>query len=164
LKRKAEILFSLMMVCVFAYVVYAARGWRIYAKLLPWVVGIPLLVMALSQLALDIRKREAEAEPLSPGGIGDGLPADVVRKRTLTVVGYLVGLFFSIWLLGFSLSIPLFVFLYLKLESGEGWWFSLLLSTLTWGFIIGLFEWLLDQPFPSGLLMEWLMNLISPSL
>jgi hypothetical protein len=159
LKRKAEILFSLMMVLVFAVVLYQASGWRIYAKLLPWVIGFPMLAMALVQLTLDLRKGASEPEPTSPGGMVDEIPSDLARKRTLIVVGYLLGLFVAIWLLGFSISIPLFIFLYLKLESDESWWLSILLGALAWGCIIGLFEGVLDQPFPSGLLVQWLMGL-----
>ena len=159
MKRKAEIAFSLMMVFVFAVVLYQARGWRIYAKLLPFVIGLPMLAMALTQLVLDIRKREAASDDSPAGGIADGIPVELVRRRALTIVGYLLGLFLSVWLLGFYLSIPLFTFLYLKLESGESWWLSILLTVLAWVFIIGLFEWLLEQPFPQGLVISWLMDL-----
>ncbi len=159
MKRKAEIAFSLMMVLVFSVVLYQARGWRIYAKLLPFVIGFPMLAMALAQLVLDLRKKGAQSGDTFGGAIAGDIPEPVVRKRTLTIVGYLLGLFLSVWLLGFSISIPLFTFLYLKLESGESWWLSILLTVLAWVFIIGLFEWLLEQPFPQGLLTGWVVDL-----
>ena len=159
MKRKAEIAFSLMMVFVFAVVLYEARGWRIYAKLLPFAIGLPMLAMALAQLVLDLRKKGAQSDDTFGGGIAGDMPEPVVRKRTLTIVGYLLGLFLSVWLLVFSISIPLFTFLYLKLESGESWWLSILLTVVAWVCIIGLFEWLLEQPFPQGLVISWLMDL-----
>jgi hypothetical protein len=156
LKRKAEIAFSFLMVLVFAFAVYEARGWRIYARLLPWVLGFPMLALALAQLALDIRKRRLK----SGGGASEveatEIPAPVFRRRTLSIMAWLLGLFLAIWLLGFMVSIPLFTFLYLKIESGESWWFAILLSAVTWGFMFGLFQWALNLPFPPGLLMEYL--------
>lgn len=159
MKRKAEIAFSLMMVFIFAFVVYEARGWRIYAKLLPFAVGLPMLAMALTQLILDIRRRGARTDDTSDGEIAGNVPSPIVRKRTINILLYLLGLFFAVWLLGFSITIPLFIFLYLKMESGEKWWLSILFSAIAWVFIIGLFDWLLEQPFPSGLLTSWLMDL-----
>ena len=38
----------------------------------------------------------------------------VVRKRTLDVIGWTVGFFVAIWLLGFSIAVPLMILLYLK--------------------------------------------------
>jgi hypothetical protein len=115
-----------------------------------------MLALALAQLALDIRKRRLK----SGGGASEveatEIPASVFRRRTLSIMAWLLGLFLAIWLLGFMVSIPLFTFLYLKIESGESWWFAILLSAVTWGFMFGLFQWALNLPFPPGLLMEYL--------
>ena len=159
MKRKAEIAFSLMMVLVFAFAVYEARGWRIYARLLPWVLGFPMLALALAQLALDIRKRRLKSGDRAGEEAGAEIPAPVVRQRTLSIMAWLIGLFLAIWLLGFMPSILLFTFLYLKIESGEGWWFAILLSAATWGFMFGLFQWALSLPFPPGLLVDWISSL-----
>jgi hypothetical protein len=39
MKQKAEIVFSALLVFIFAFAVHEARGWQLHARLLPWVVG-----------------------------------------------------------------------------------------------------------------------------
>ena len=46
--RGEKIAFSLMLVFVFGFAVYEARGWQLYARLLPWVLGFPMLALALT--------------------------------------------------------------------------------------------------------------------
>ncbi|MBI1997640.1 MAG: hypothetical protein HYS66_14385 [Deltaproteobacteria bacterium] len=63
---------------------------------------------------------------------------------------------FSIWLLGFSITIPLMVFTYLKIQSNEKWLLSLSLTAIAWGFFHMLFVRLLTLPFPEGKIITWL--------
>ncbi len=158
MKRKAEIAFCLMMVILFALAMYQARKWPFYARLLPLALGFPMLGLALTQLAVDIRKRRRPAVTATEEAVAE-IPQVVVRRRTLSIIGWLLGLFFAIWLFGFMPSILLFTFLYLKIESDEGWLFAILLSAATLGFTFGLFQWALSLPFPPGLVVEWISGL-----
>jgi hypothetical protein len=63
----------------------------------------------------------------------------------------------AIVLLGFSISVPLFVFLYLKLQGKESWILSVVLAAVAWVFVYGLFDQLLHLPFPQG----WLLALFA---
>jgi hypothetical protein len=65
-----------------------------------------------------------------------------------------VGFFISIWLLGFSYSIPVSMILYLKLAGKEKWPMTIIITFFTWLFIYGLFERVLSIPFPDGLLVS----------
>jgi hypothetical protein len=58
-----------------------------------------------------------------------------------------------VWLLGFSLSIALITFLYLKLDARENWVVSAVLTSAAWIFFYGLFDYFLRIPFPPGLLL-----------
>lgn len=152
MRKKAEILFSLGMLAIFAFALFEARNWPLYARLLPWTIGFPMIAMCLVQLVLDLRRqqpRTAEAREVE-------IPASVIRQRTLTILAWIVGFSLAIWLLGFPLAVPLFTFFYWKIESGESWWYALLLSLLAWGILVGLFAWALNIPFPEGQLFIWL--------
>ena len=46
---------------------------------------------------------------------------EVERQRTLSILGWTVGFFLAIWLLGFSYAVPLTIFLYLKFVGNEKW-------------------------------------------
>jgi len=58
------------------------------------------------------------------------------------------GFFLLILFLGFTISVPLFTFLYLKLHGKEGWGMSIGLSASALACFYGLFVWLLSTPFP----------------
>ncbi|HEU4343129.1 MAG TPA: hypothetical protein VFU31_16370, partial [Candidatus Binatia bacterium] len=67
-----------------------------------------------------------------------------------------LGFFLGIWLLGFTVTIPLMVFSYLKIQSNESWGVSLMLTALAWLVFYFLFVRLLTLPFPEGLIFTWL--------
>jgi hypothetical protein len=156
MKRKLEIAFSALLVLIFAYALFESRNWRFHARLLPWVVGVPMLFLACGQLLVAIRSKAAINDEVESSDVADEIPLPLARKRALSIALWLFGLFVAIWLVGFSISIPLFTLLYLKLESQERWWLAILLSALTWLFLFSLFEWTLNVPFPKGELLEWL--------
>ncbi len=159
MKRKVEIAFSSAMVLVFAYALFESRNWKFHARLLPWVVGVPMLFLAFTQLFAAIWGKAAVNDEATTTDGADEIPLSLIHRRTTGIALWLTGLFVAIWLLGFSLSIPLFTLAYLKVESKEAWWFAILLSALCWLFLFGLFEWTLNVPFPKGVLLE----LLNPS-
>jgi len=59
----------------------------------------------------------------------------------------------AIWLLGFSYAVPLTIFLYLKLAGRENWTTTIAVTFFSWLFYWGLFEKMLNVPFPQGLLI-----------
>jgi hypothetical protein len=62
----------------------------------------------------------------------------------------------GVWLLGFPISIVLMMFSYLKFQSGESWFTSLLLTVIAFIFFWALFVKLLTLPFPDGRIFVWL--------
>jgi len=61
----------------------------------------------------------------------------------------------SVWLLGFTITIPLMVFAYLR-SYKERWVLSVTLTILAWVFFYMLFVRLLNLPFPDGVIFTWL--------
>jgi hypothetical protein len=51
--------------------------------------------------------------------------------------------------------VPLFIFLYLKLEGREGWLMSVAVTFFSWLFFYALFERMLNVPFPDPLLLSF---------
>lgn len=150
--NRAKIGFSALMVLVFAFAVFEARTWQIEARLFPWVIGFPLLALALIQLALDIWKpRGNTSEDASVE-----VPAWIVGRRTVPIIAWIMGFVLAIWLLGLSISVPVFTFLYLKLQAQERWWLAVLFALVAWGVLFGLFDRALHLPFPEGRLLRWL--------
>ena len=72
------------------------------------------------------------------------------------VAAWMLAFFAAIALLGFMVAVPLFLFLYLKLQGGEGWAMSIGLTAGVFAAFYGLFDALLHLPFPAGWLLAWL--------
>jgi hypothetical protein len=77
----------------------------------------------------------------------------VARRRTISIILWTVGFFIAIWLLGFSYAVPLTIFLYLKIAGRESWITTIAVTFFSWLFYWGLFEKMLNVPFPEGLLI-----------
>jgi len=141
---------TVLIVLGFAWGVWQASDWGFRARLFPWAIGIPGLVLALAQLEIDV------SEFLKQRGraaVADGPTASVVWS-TASIVGWMLGFFASIWLLGFSITVPLCTFLYLKVGAGEKWLISVLLTLAGWAGFYAVFEYSLQLPFPAGTLVE----------
>jgi len=150
-------LFSLMVVALFGWALLEAKDWSMRTGLFPRAVGIAGLTFALAQLYLTLRIIFKEGTE-DPGEVVVDTDAALVRRRTISITGWILGFFAAIWLLGFSIAVPLVTLLYLKLGAGEKWPITVVLTMLAWGSFYGLFDYTLHVPFPEGLLREWLVG------
>jgi Tripartite tricarboxylate transporter TctB family len=143
-------LFTLIIATTIAVALFQSRNFGFRAGLFPWVIGIPTLLLALVQLTKDVtlHKKERASDH-------EAIPPAVARRRTLSIIGWTLGCFLAIWLLGFSYAVPLFIFLYLKLEGREGWLMSVAVTFFSWLFFYALFERMLNVPFPDPLLLSF---------
>ena len=161
MKLKPQLLFDLAVIVFFAYFVFEARDWRPQARLYPWVVGIPMLVLAVFHLVWELKgagNQPATQPSAAPVDFSftRGIEPALARRRTLLIFSWILGFFAGIWLLGFKIAVPAFVFLYLKFQSREGWGLSLGLTAAAWLVFWGLFIKLLGLPFPEGAIISWL--------
>lgn len=149
--KNAAIGLSVIVMLVSGYAVFAATAWPWKAALFPLVIGIPLFCLAATELLWAIFGSAPQSAPNEVELSTD--PA--ARARVLRVAGWMLGFFAAIALLGFPIAVPLFVFLYLKLQGGEGWVMSITLTAAVAGVFYGLFDALLHLPFPAGWLLSW---------
>lgn len=148
----ADLVFSIGVVLLFAWAVWEARDWWFRTRLFPWAIAIPGLLLAISQVFMEIRHAAKTAgTDLQQAAAAPGMAA----RRTTAIVSWMLAIFFAIWLLGFAVAVPLSAFLYLKFN-GERWPTSTALTVLAWIAFYGLFEYALHVPFPRGLLLDWL--------
>ena len=165
-----RMIFTLGVMVVAAYAVYASRDWSLGTGLFPWFVGIPVLVLAVIQMILDSYQsfRRSEAGPIETGDLQVDMSMGMgeVARKALGFFGWLLGLFFGIIILGFFISIPLFTLLYLKYQAKEGWLLSSGLTLGTFVFFVGLFHKILHVHWPKPLLPlpETLLKTVLPWL
>lgn len=161
MKVKPQLLFALAVFAFFALFVFEAREWRLQARLYPWVIGFAMLGLSLAHIVRELKGGGDKA-----AGARDAAPVDIqftqevdpalARRRALDIFAWIFGFFGGIWAFGFTLAIPVFVFVYLKVRSGEGWLFAAALAGIAWLAFWGLFERLLSLPFPEGALFALL--------
>lgn len=159
MKIRPPAIFSFCALIFFCVFVYLAQDWRMQARLYPWTIGVPMLILAIVQVILDLKgvkaKQSSDATPMDYqfSQVTDPI---IARKRTITMFSWLVGFIFGIWLLGFPIAIALMMFTYLKFQGREPWVLSITLTVIAWVFFWILFVRLLNLPFPEGLLITWL--------
>ena len=151
---KASLGLALGIMLVSGYGVIAAWAWPWKAALFPLVIGIPVFCLAAAE-SLWVLFGSTERGETKDFQLSDHLPPRETLRRTGVACGWILGFFAAIVLLGFPLAVPLFVFLYLRLQGREGWLLSALFTAAMWGFFYGLFDRLLHLPFPDGWLVTW---------
>jgi hypothetical protein len=159
LKIRPQAIFSFVALIFFIVFVYQAQEWRLQARLYPYAIGIPMIILAIAQVILDLKG-------FRPKKTSDGAPVDfqfstnvepaLARRRTINIFVWILGFFVGIVFLGFTITIPLLVFSYLKFQGREGWLISIVLTVCAWLMFYGLFVRLLVLPFPEGLIFTWL--------
>jgi hypothetical protein len=147
--NKASLALSAAIMACSGFAVYAASSWPWKAALFPIAIGIPVFCLAAAEVVWSL-VGSADTERAMDFSMSDDVPAPIATRRTALTVGWMVGFFAAIALIGFPYAVPLFVFLYLRLQGREGWIFSVLFSAAVWLFFHLVFDRLLHLPFPAG--------------
>jgi putative tricarboxylic transport membrane protein len=149
-----RVLFTVCVIILLALALWQSRNFGFRAGLFPWVIGTPTLVLTLFQLAKDLTGRRKVSAPHFEAGAAFEVAPEVANRRTWAIIGWIVGFFIAIWLLGFSIAVPLTLVLYLKLAGDEKWPTIAMVTLSTWLFFYLLFERTLKVPFPDGLVFS----------
>ncbi len=152
--NKASLALGLGIMIISAWAVVSAMHWPWKAALFPLVLGIPVFCMAAAEVLWTLFGSTTRGEVMD-FQLSSHLPDKVTRSRMLVAIGWMLGLFVAVVLLGFPIAVPLFVFLYVKLQGREGWRLSLVFTLVVWGIFYGLFDRLLHLPFPAGWIQTW---------
>jgi len=152
---RASLGLALGVMAVSGYALIAAWFWPWKAALFPLVIGIPVFVLAAAEAAWVLLGRTERAE-VQDFQLTRDVPEREVVRRSAMAAAWIVGFFAAIVLFGFAVAVPLFVFLYLRLQANEGWIFSAVFTAAVWAFFYGLFDRLLHLPFPAGWALTWI--------
>ena len=155
--RKGNFVFCIFLIAIAAYAIFAATGWSFKTKLFPLAVGIPLLTLLVIQLLLMIGGKEQTGESAAMDiDFSIEVPPEVARRRVFGIFGWIVGFIVLVYLLGFPLTVPLFIFLYLKFQSNIAWLTTVAITVVTWGCFYLLFQSLVHIQFEAGAIQSWL--------
>lgn len=159
---------TFLILAVFFVAIYTAGQWQYQARLFPWSIGIPAVLLCVVQLGLDLFRFGDSADGDDLASIMDlpvdrGVPVSVVVRRAANTFGWIGGFFFVIWLVGFIITVPLFVFLNLTIQAREKLSVSLIYTGAMLIFLLGLFHYILHIPWPAGVIagpQDFILGLI----
>ena len=147
--NKASVALGVAIMICSGWAIFAAASWPWKAALFPIAIGIPVFCLAAAEVAWALFGSDATEKAMDFEFSGN-VPAQIVLRRTVQTAAWMLGLFGAIAALSFPIAVPLFVFLYVKLQGRESWLFTIIFSTAVWGFFYVVFDRLLHLPFPAG--------------
>ena len=155
MKQKGHLYFSLFLLVVSGYAIYAASGWSFKTGFFPLAIAVPLLGLVLLHMYLEAwGPAEVSKGPAVEADFSGDVPDAVARRRVITIFAWIAGFILSVYLIGFPLTVPLFIVSYLRLESRVSWSFSLALTALTWIFFYFMFQRLVHIQFEAGVIQS----------
>jgi hypothetical protein len=179
-RKRVDILFSLVLLAIIVWMIWEAQQWDARARLFPVAIGIPAAVIALVQVVFALRSLRAplaaaaDTAPQDVSGsdvviaeavehaFGQGstmaqeenLAPAIVRRRTLEMVGWILGITASIVLLGFELGAGLMSLVFLRMRGHESWRVALCIALATYLFFYVIFDRALNIPLPNGAIAD----------
>ena len=157
MRLKGSVIFNIFLVLVFAVVIIVDLGYSYKARLSPLVVGIPGLIVSLISLVSELRKglgkKDSLAEDQAAAAATEVKQAGNIGKEIIAFA-WLTGLFLLIYVVGFMVAIPVYLFLYLKVKSSETLVLSILYSLISWGVLYGFFGVILHIPLYPGIIVD----------
>ena len=152
---------SLGTMVIAAWAVIKALSWPLTTALFPVVIGIPVFILAVSELFSSLSKGEKKTSELSsksarsPKKESEQIPVNRDSLAFLLILSF----FLLILLVGFPIAVPLFVFLYMKIYGREKWGLSAGLAAAAWGGFYGLFVLVSNIHFDEGWVQQGLRAL-----
>ncbi len=108
------------------------NNWPLTAARLPFLASIAgIIVVTLYALVHMIQAPStSERKIMDIGRTKTSDDRSTVLRRTFKALGSTVGFVFSIWLVGFQITVPIYIFLYLWIFGQTRWWQALIGSLL----------------------------------
>ena len=156
--ERGNILLSFALIVIAIVAISLSWKWSIRAAIFPVVISIPIFIMALAELIRNLfekKKKSNQGASLDIQG-AENMDSGLVNKEDLLTFCWIAGFFLLIFFLGFTIAIPILIFLYLKYHGDETWGIVLIFTGLSWLFFYGLFVKLLQTPFTEGWLIKML--------
>ena len=130
-----------LMAIAFGYSLYSSYSWTEEAAKLPRIITTTGLILVAIYVARHLLFPSTSKRRILD--IGRTVTDDstlVLLIRTFKALGTTVGLIFAIWLIGFQIALPTYVFLFLRIFGRVRWWIALLWSAFFLVLIYGFFD------------------------
>ena len=161
MRYSARTWMSFGVMVITAWAVIKALEWPLTTALFPVVIGIPVFILAVSELFSSLSKREETTREVSATGVGfkKEKPERLPVNKTLLAFLLIFSFFLLVLLVGFPIAVPLFVFIYMKIYGREKWVLSVGIAAVAWAGFYGLFVLVSNIHFEEGWIQQGLRAL-----
>lgn len=140
----------------FGYVAWEALDFPYLARVQPLYLGAFLFVLGIVNLIQQIWRTSKSAEQ-DGAGFGDlstdwQIALEIVWRRFFVFLVMILILYAGFWLIGYPLTMTLFIFLFYRFVAGASWWASVVAGLCGLGFL-ALASHVLSMQWPEGLLV-----------
>ena len=166
-KTKIEIIFSLFLLLMFLIFLIIASSYDRQTRMFPFIIGIPGLILsiilfssyyipAVSRRISTIKQKEffktydREEEKEDDEKKKKELKKALLKELNITI--WIIALLVTIYIMGFMMTVPLFIFLFLKFREKENLKVSILISAGSWAVIYVMFRLVLGAQLYGGML------------
>ncbi len=165
MKIELTFIVNVILLVAFIYAPLSAREWPYATRLFVWAISVPTLLCLIAQLGIDFRRAKQpgtgeEVLDTADLPVDRSIPLQIVFSRGMNFLGWFLGLFVGIWLIGFQVALPLFLILYLLTQARSGWLLSLVVAGSVMIVQFVLFDRLLQIAWPKGILISWFEEII----
>ena len=163
MKLNDRTLFTLAVFVLVLVFLVLSLDYRPRARLVPLIIAVPTLLLTLLQLLIDmipaVGRRFSFLQEYDLFGIDTGRAAEssaeggssgAVFRREINFAAWLLLLVALIYFLGYLVTIPLFLVLFLRFRSSEGWLLTLSITAVTWAFVYIVFIVVMGAPLHQG--------------
>jgi len=143
----------------FGYVAWGALRFPYLAKVLPLYVGAFLFVLGIANLLHQVFLTSKTARE-EGGGLADlstdwKMAIDIVWGRFFFFLGMILALYACFWVVGYPVTMTLFIFLFYRSVARASWWASIVAGLAGLAFL-ALASHVLSMQWPEGLIpLPW---------
>jgi hypothetical protein len=164
MRKKIAILYTMVMLVVPLVIIIASYGIPEKARAVPLLTGALTLLLGILALICEIVPRigkifEAELFTIDTGEAKkepdpavEEVSISDLTKKILGCLALMVGFFIMIWLVGFFLAVPVFVFSYFMIFAQTRWINAILVTLVTEAFVFVVFQYLMGFELFQGIL------------
>ncbi len=165
MKIELTFIVNVILLVAFIYAPLSAWEWPYATRLFVWAISVPTLLCLIAQLGIDLRRTKQpgtweDVMDTADLPVDRSVPLQIVFSRGMNFLGWFLGLFVGIWLIGFQVALPLFLILYLLTQARSGWLLSLVVAGSVMIVQFVLFDRLLQIAWPKGILISWFGEII----
>lgn len=149
-------IFALALTLWFGYVAWGSLRFPYLAKMLPLSVGTCLFILGIVNLVQQIMATARDAEK-DGGGFADlstnwKIPIELVWRRFFIYLTMIVLIYVLIWIIGYPLTMTLFIFVFYRFFAGASWWASVIAGLAGLAFL-AVTSHVLNMQWPEGLIV-----------